>query len=196
MPGKKHIRMSAPPAVCITRSQQALRDTWRALWEQHVAWTRMTILGAAFNSPDLQYTSARLLQNAADMGAALRPIYGEAAASRFAQLIRDHLSIAIRLVAAAKQGDTAGAAQAEKEWYANADALIAFLAGINPYIAGSAFKDTFYRHLALTKAEAVATLTGDYQGSISTYDEIEREALMMADMISDGVMRQYPNLFV
>lgn len=193
---KRNTKIENMPYVCITKSQQAIRDSWRSLWEQHVAWTRMTIVSAAFNLPDINYVSARLLSNAIDMGNALLPVYGATAAQTFAQLIRDHLLIAIKLVGAVKQGDTSAAAQAEKEWYANADAIAAFLAGVNPYLASNAFKDMFYRHLALTKAEALAILTGNYQTSISTYDQIEREALEMADMISKGIVRQFPALFI
>ena len=192
---KKHTKAAAMPQNCITASQQALRDTWRSLWEQHVEWTRMTILSAVFNLPNLADTTARLLQNPADMAAALRPVYGDAASNQFAQLIRTHLLIATRLVAAAKSGDTAAAAQAEREWYANGAEVAAAVASINPYISQNAFQDKFFRHLALTKAEAVLMLAGDYRGSIATYDQIEREALMMADMISDGVIRQHPELF-
>lgn len=192
---KKHTKVSAMPQGCITTSQQALRDTWRSLWEQHVAWTRMTILSAVFNLPDMADTSARLLQNPADMAAALRPIYGDAAANQFAELIRTHLLIAVRLVTAAKSGDTATAAQAERDWYANGAEVAAALASINPYISRSAFQDMFFRHLALTKAEAVSMLAGNYRESIATFDQIEREALIMADMITDGVIRQHPELF-
>lgn len=193
---KKHTKVTAIPQNCITASQQAFHDTWRSLWEQHVAWTRMTIMSAALNLPDMQHASARLLQNATDMGAALKPVYGDAVASRFTQLIREHLLIAVRLVGAAKQGDTAAAVQAEKEWYANGATIAAFLAGINPQLSENTFRDMFFRHLALTKAEAVAILAGNWQDSVSLYDTLELQALEMADTISGSIMRQYPGLFV
>lgn len=179
---------------CITQSQLALHDTWRMLWEQHVAWTRMAIISAANNLPDLNATVARLLQNPNDMGAALQPFYGNAIASGFSTLIRNHLIIAINLVSAAKKGDTAGAAAAEKQWYANADDIARFMASINPYWPQQAIRDMLYQHLALTKAEAVATLSGDHMKSIGLYDQIERQALAMADAISQGIAKQFPQM--
>lgn len=178
-------------AGCVTAAQLALHDAWRSLWEQHVAWTRMTIISAAFSLPDLTQTSARLLRNAQDMGNALMPYYGTTAAAGFASLIRQHLLIAMDLVSAAKKGDTASAATAEKAWYANADDIAAFLAGANPYWSRKGWQDMLYRHLALTKTEAVAMLAGDYQKSIDTYDEIERQALGMADAVSAGISMQF-----
>ena len=185
----------APAGGCHTPGMLALHDRWRSLWEQHVAWTRMTIESAVFNSPDLPQTSARLLQNAQDMGAALKPWYGDSIAAGFAKLIRDHLLIAINLVSAAKRGDAPGAAKAEKDWYANAGDIAAFLAGINPNWSAQQWKSLLYSHLAMTKTEAVAALTGDYQKSVNTYDAIEREALVMADTISSGIVKQFPRKF-
>lgn len=53
----------------------------------------------------------------------------------------------------------------------------------------------FYEHLALTKSEAVSILSKDYQSGVQLYDKIEREALEMADTISKGVIKQFPQMF-
>ncbi len=181
----------AAPEPCMSAAQVALHSQWRSLWEQHVAWTRMTIIAAAHDLPDLQQTAARLLQNANDMGALMRTYYGDAGGAQFAALIRDHLLIAINLVNAAKAGDTATAAQAEKLWYANADSIAAFLASANPYLPADALRAMLHEHLALTKGEAVAILTGDAQRSIMLYDQIELQALSMADALSAAMVRQF-----
>lgn len=52
-----------------------------------------------------------------------------------------------------------------------------------------------HEHLALIKAEAVAMLTSDYKRSVSIYDEIEAQALEMADMISEDIIEQLPERF-
>ena len=104
----------------------------RMLWEQHVAWTRMTINSIAENLPDLDFVTNRLLCNASDMAAALKTFYGEENASRFESLLRDLLVIAAELVKAAKAGDSQAAADAERRWYANVDEIAAFLNSINP----------------------------------------------------------------
>jgi hypothetical protein len=89
-------------------------------------------------------------------------------------------------------GDASTAEKAEKEWYANADDIAVYLSGINPYWDEQQWRSMLHAHLALTKAEAEAMLAGDYQGSIQIYDEIERQALAMADTISSGIMKQFP----
>ncbi len=53
-----------------------------------------------------------------------------------------------------------------------------------------------FEHLALTKTEAVSRLTGDYETNIAIYDEIETQALGMADVMTEGIVRQFPRKFV
>jgi hypothetical protein len=82
----------------ISFKEMVLRNALRALWEQHVAWTRMTILAFASGAPYLPVVVTRLLRNAADMASALKPYYGDAKANKFGDLIKSHLQIAYQLV--------------------------------------------------------------------------------------------------
>lgn len=185
----------APDGVCISVNELKLRNTLRSLWEQHVAWTRMTILSAAAGSPDLRPTVERLLRNPTDMANALRPLYGDQKADTFGRLLREHLSIALQLVNAAKAGNTQAAQDAEKRWYQNADQIAAYLNTINPYINRDEFRRMLHTHLALTKDEAVNRLNRNYAHDIALYDRIESQALEMADTMSEGIVRQFPGMF-
>ena len=167
----------------------------RLLWEQHVYWTRMFILSTAFGLPDTEFATDRLLRNPKDFEAALRPLYGENIAVKFAELFTSHLTIAAELVKAAKAGDSTAAADAEKRWYANVDQIAAFLDGINPYWSVQEWQKMLYDHLAMTKTEAVDILTRKYADSISIFEDIEQEALAMADMMSQGIAKQFPPYF-
>jgi len=175
-------------------SKLQLSNQLRELWEQHVAWTRMTIISAASDNPDFELTSQRILRNASDMAGALEPFYGDANASKFGKLIHDHLTIALSLVEAAKAGDSEAAQKAENQWYENADEIANFLSSINPYISAETFKKMLYDHLAKTKAEAVARIGKDYVKDIALYDDIENQALKMADTMSNAIIRQFPQL--
>lgn len=168
-----------------------LRDCFRLLWEQHVYWTRMVILGIAFDMPDLGPTTNRLLRNASDFAKLFCRFYGHEIADEFCRLLRDHLTIAAELVKAAKAGNSAAAADAEKRWYANADEIVCFLHHINPCWRVKPMREMWYEHLALTKEEAVATLSRNYAKSIETFNQIEQQALMMADDSSNGIICQF-----
>lgn len=77
----------------------------RLLREQHVYWTRMTIISIAHDLPELSPTTERLLRNNTDFEMAFGPFYGEAIANQFGSLIKGHLVIATELVKATKVGD-------------------------------------------------------------------------------------------
>lgn len=170
---------------------QELHDAMRTLWEQHVFWTRLVILGIVSDLPDLAASTERLLRNPADFGAVLRIYYGEPAASQFVHLFTEHLTIAAQLVKAAKAGDARAAGEAERSWYQNADQIARFLSSINPYWPEQQWHTMLHEHLSLTKAEAVALLTQKYPESVRLFDEIERQALMMADLMTQGIIRQF-----
>lgn len=178
-----------------SKAKVDLKSDMRMLWEEHIAWTRMTIISIAANLPDQDLVIKRLLRNATDMGAALKPFYGDENASKFGSLIKDHLLIAVQLVKAAKVGDSKAAADAEKKWYANADEIAAFLNNINPNWPKETMLTMLHDHLALTKSEAVARLTKDYATDIAMYDKIEKQVLTMADELTDGIVKQFPNKF-
>ncbi|NLV50198.1 MAG: LysM peptidoglycan-binding domain-containing protein [Clostridiales bacterium] len=179
----------------ISLNELNLRNTMRRLWEEHIAWTRMAILSAASDSPDFSSVTERLLRNPKDMAEAIRPLYGEANASTFDRLMTEHLKIASQLVGAAKEGNTQAAQNYEKQWYANADRIADFLSMVNPYINRDEMKNMLYSHLALTKQEAAERLNKNYAMDIALFDQIQEQALSMADFISGGIVKQFPDLF-
>lgn len=177
------------------RNEMMLSNQMRLLWEQHVYWTRLLISGIVFGSPDVEQTKARLLLNPSDFAAAFSQFYGREAAGEFADLFTSHLTIAAQLVTEAKAGNNAEAAATERSWYQNADQIAAFLADLNPYWNMREWQEMLYDHLAMTKAEAVAFITGNYAESVAVFDRIELEALEMADRMTEGILSQFPNLF-
>lgn len=175
---------------------QVFHDEMRKLWEDHITWTRLVIVSIANNLPDTDPTVQRLLQNQVDIGDAIQPYYGEAAGDQLTALLRDHILIAAEILQAAKSGDTAAQQDAIARWYANADDIAEFLHAANPENWPlHETKMMMREHLDLTLQEAVAYLTGDHTASIAAYDAIHIQILGMADMLSEGIIRQFPNKF-
>jgi phage terminase Nu1 subunit (DNA packaging protein) len=156
-----------------------------------VLWTRFFIVSATFSLPDLPVVTQRLLRNPVDFANVLRPLYGEKTAARFEQLLTEHLLIAAQLVNAAKAGDAAEVEIQRRRWYANAKEIALFLAEINPFWSEREWRDLLFDHLRMTEAEAVEMLSGQYEQSIEEYDAIQAEALVMADVMTCGILRQF-----
>jgi len=180
---------------CITMSEVNLTLQMRELWAEHVIWTRMFIMSVADNTTDKAAVTERLLKNYEDMADAMRPYYGDENATEFGDLIEDHLLIAASLVEAAKAGNSTAAADAENKWYENADEIAAFESSINPNWDKTALTTMWHDHLKLTKDEAVARLTKDYTADIAAFDQIEALANMMADSMTAGICKQFPDKF-
>jgi hypothetical protein len=175
----------------ISKSEVYLRNVMRMLWEQHIVWTRMTILSIIKDLPDVDFVTKRLLQNPIDFKKVLIPFYGDEIASQFSDLLTSHLVIAAQLVKASKAGYKNEASATEKSWYKNADEVAVFLNRINPYWSEQNWKTMLYEHLKLVKSEAVDILTNNYIQSIVDYDEIEKQALKMADVMAEGIVKQF-----
>lgn len=174
----------------------AFHDAMRKLWEDHITWTRLAIVSLSNDLPDTNSTVQRLLQNQDDIGDAIKPFYGDAAGEQLSALLRDHILIAAEIIEAAKAGETAKQNDAIARWYANADDIAAFLSAANPeHWPFEEMRDMMHEHLDLTLQEAVSYLTGDHAASVAAYDEIHLQALAMADMLSDGIIKEFPTKF-
>jgi hypothetical protein len=177
-------------------NRAAFHDAMRELWEDHIVWTRMVIVSSVNDLPDTSTAVDRLLRNQDDIGDAIKPFYGEAAGEKLSLLLRDHIVVAADVVTAAKAGNSAGVEAALAEWYVNADAIGAFLADANPRNWDRADMQAMMRdHLDLTLTEAVARLEGRYADDAAAYDAIHSQILHMADMLSDGIVAQFPGRF-
>lgn len=179
-----------------TVSRADFQDAMRKLWEDHVTWTRLYIVSAIADLPDAQPTAERLLRNQVDIGNAIKPFYGDAAGERLSALLRPHILIAAEIVAAAKAEDADGVQAASARWYANADEIADFLSGANPgNWPRATLRAEMRHHLDLTLQEAQARLRGDWAADIAAYDSIHGHILGMADVLSEGIIKQFPRRF-
>ena len=183
-------------APLFAHSRDAFQNDMRKLWEDHVTWTRLYIVSAVAGLPDTAVTAQRLLDNQRDIGNAVAEFYGKDAGDKLTSLLRDHILTAADLVTAAKAGDQAKVAAAKTKWYANANDIAAFLHGANPNNWPLAtLQSAMKTHLDQTLDEATHQLHGDYPASIKDYDAIVHHILMMADVLSSGIIKQFPKKF-
>ena len=177
-------------------SRSDFTGAMRKLWEDHITWTRLFIVSTLADLPDAGTTALRLLANQSDIGNAIKQFYGDAAGDKLTSLLKEHITTAADVVAAAKENNSAKLNEANKRWYANADAIAAFLSSANPKEwPQDEMKSMMHEHLKATTAEVVARLKKDWSGDIAAYDEVHKQILMMADMLSQGIESQFPAKF-
>jgi hypothetical protein len=169
-----------------------LRTAMRKLWEDHVTWTRNVILNIMDDLPGTDQAVTRLLKNQDDIGNAIKPYYGDDAGNQLTALLHTHITTAADLLKAAKAGNDPAFADANKKWTDNADEIAVFLSKANPNWGVDDMKMMMHDHLKLTTDEAVARKKKDYAGDVAAYDNVHDEILKMADMLTDGIIKQFP----
>jgi hypothetical protein len=188
-----------PDQFASEQASQAQADLTLAmdkLWEDHVSWTRFYILSATSDLPDADATAERLLQNQVDIGNAVKPFYGDEAGEQLTSLLKEHILIAVNLVTAAKAGDNARLEDAQARWQDNANQIAALLSGANPDNWPQAEMESMMKsHLDLTLEEATARLDGDWAADIAAYDQVHGQILEMSDMLTQGIVAQFPDKF-
>lgn len=181
--------------MVLTKSSVELQLSMRKLWEDHITYTRNYIISSLADLGDTGDVAGRLLKNQDDIGDAIKPVYGDDAGNKLAALLRDHILIATEVVKAAKMGTKAELSNASKKWTANADDIAAFLSSANPNWSKSGLEDMLHKHLEFTTQEVVSRLNKDWAADIRAYDNGHVHMLMFADVLSKGIVKQFPDKF-
>jgi hypothetical protein len=172
-----------------------LRTAMRKLWTEHVVWTRVYVMEAVAGSPGVDASAKRLLRNQQELGEAIVPYYGKEAGRQLASLLTDHITIATEVVDAAKAGADAKLKDADRRWHDNAAEIAGFLAGANPHWDRDEVTSMMNDHLRLTTNEAVNRLQKRWADDVANYDQIFEQAMHMADGLTDGIVKQFPDKF-
>src|SRR5207249_322866 len=65
----------------------------------------------------------------------------------------------------------------------------------NPYWPEKDVQDLLAQHLTLTRGEVDARLNGEWDRDIAAFDDIMTEILTLADALSAGIVKQFPEQF-
>ena len=175
---------------------RAFRNKMHRLWENHGNWTRLFTISTL---DDLEYrdpTRNHLLENQNNIGKALKPFYGDEAGERFAGLLEAHVQIAGEMLQAAKNADVTAFEDSVHQWYVNADQIAEFLHKNNPkHWPLNETKTIFRDYLDLTLELAIARWSGDLAADVTATEKVRAQAIAIADMLSEGIIKQFPDRF-
>jgi len=173
----------------------ALKQDMRKLWTDHVVWTRDYIVAAVGDQPDAQAAATRLMKNQDDIGGAVAKYYGDPAGRQLTSLLKQHISIAVDLIKAAKAGDKAAQQQADTKWQKNGEEIADFLSKANPNWPRATLADMMKKHLSTTTDEVVARLSKKWDEDARAFDAVYDHILHMSDALADGIVKQFPEKF-
>lgn len=137
------IARASASAATFTAKQVAFQGAMRALWEEHITWTRLFIVDFIAAAPEQEATKARLLRNQTDLGAdgvlaaflhTANPVHWPLAEMR--TMMRDHLDNTLAEAVAHLTGewadDIAAYDRVHRQILAMADMLNAGIVGQFP----------------------------------------------------------------
>ncbi|MFO1445607.1 glycosyltransferase [Bacillus sp. Bva_UNVM-123] len=179
----------------ITATHCNLKSDFQKLWIEHAWWTRNFIISSLAGIEDQNHVLNRLLQNQVDIGNMIKPYYGDEAGNKLAALLKEHILIAGKIVEAAKKGDKVSIEKLNKNWHRNADAIVSFLAAANPNWSKKELTDMFYTHLKFIIDQVVARLNKDWVNEIRVVDQNENHLIKLANILTDGIVKQFPEKF-
>lgn len=167
----------------------------RKLWIDHVTWTRSFIVSDLASLEDKSDVLERLLKNQEDIGNSIKPYYGEEAGNKLTTLLKEHIELAGQVTDAAKNNNKDDLEKYNKLWYENADKIARFLSSANPNYSEKTLKNMLYKHLEFITDQVVARLNKNWKADINTCDKGEDHMIHFADILVDGIIKQFPDKF-
>lgn len=172
-----------------------LYSDMRKLWADHVFWTRDYIISAVDNLPSAGEDAKRLMKNQEDIGNEIKEYYGADAGSKMTKLLKDHISIAVDIISAAKAKNQTKFEEANKRWQDNANQIADFLSQANSNWSKSDLEDLMSMHLKTTAEELNARLGKNYSKDVESFDAVFDHVMRMADIFSAGIIKQFPDKY-
>lgn len=172
-----------------------LRLGMRKLWTEHIVWTRAWIVSDVYNTGAADADAARLLKNQEDIGNAIKPYYGDEAGDKLTTLLKEHIGAAVDLVKASKENNTEAITVADTALSANVEEIAELLASANPNLPKDDLNSMLKMHLDLLKQQATDIMQGNHEASVTDSDKSVEEIEKMADALSDGIIKQFPEKF-
>lgn len=172
----------------LTYGQMNLINTLRKLWMELAMWRRAFLVSYAANFGDLELVGERLYQAPTNLGNVLEVFFGFQIARKVENLIREQIITGIQILTSEGQGDREAVDAGIVRLYGNADQIAAYLAEINPYWNEEEWKRLLYEYYGTTIREMVMVLAGRYADDIVLYENLQDQALNIADYMAMGMI--------
>ena len=92
-----------------------------------------------------------------------------------------------------KTGDTNQVNSIWQRWADNANQIADLLGSINPNWTTEDWSAMLMEHIELLSNNVTELLEHDYQAAIDGFDDIDLQAMEMADMMAEGIAIQFPD---
>lgn len=178
--------------AAVLKTKMALRD----LWVEHAFWIRSHVLAThAGDEAQRNVAATEVAGNAKALAATITPFYGQAASDGLLKLLAGHWAAVRDYNSATVAKSRPGQDKATQAITANAHEIAAFLSGANPHLPENAVFGLLAAHGAHHVAQINQIAAGEFPQEARTWHAMRGHMLMIADAITDGLARQFPDKF-
>lgn len=174
-------------------NQSSLCSQMRMLLAQQVYWTRMLLNSIVDRTQQLNANTQRLMQNPVDMGQLYARSYGNQAGQQVSNLYSQNLAIGKEFMTSLRDRRNTDIDRLRRMWYTSADDITQFLSNLVPDIDAQTLRQMLYQNLGNTELQTTQQLANNTTSSINTFDNIETDAMHMADYLSNAILNDNLN---
>jgi hypothetical protein len=164
----------------------------RTVWSDQVVSTRRYVAAAFAGDRSARVALDRTERIQEAIGQTIKPYYGETAGDGLTTMLKLQLGLTSELIQAVKTGNLEQKEELERRLHENSNATARFLASLNPHWSPTELESMFNRYVELSVDEIVARKDGRFDGDERALEGSLSQARQLADVISDGIVRQFP----
>lgn len=183
---------SAPAAA---PAAPQLHTAMRSLWHGHIVATRDYALAVhAGNKANEKKAADAVVANAKQISDAVAGFYGKDAGAGLLKLLAGHWGGVKALTDSTKAGNQAGEQKAMGDLANNATAIAKFLAGANPNWTEGTLQGALMMHVNDHKTQLDEMMSNAPAAEqAKSWTEMQNHMNMIADVLSDGIAKQFPD---
>ncbi len=195
----------APPAFAKGKKADGLKLTpktvelkvdMRDLWAGHIFWVRNVVLATKYGDIEAaKVAEEKVVENAKAIAASIVPFYGKEAGDKLFGLLAGHYGAVKEYMTAAYAGNAGGKDAAIEKLKNNADEIATFLSSANPNWPKDTVRGLLLAHGAHHIAQIDQVNIRDYAAEAKTWDEMRKHIYVLADALTDGIVKQFPKMF-
>jgi peptidoglycan hydrolase-like protein with peptidoglycan-binding domain len=173
-----------------------LRVALNGLLREHVNLSLNVLRNAYDGSPQFTASADSLDKNTQDIATAVGSVYGQGAHDAVLKLWRNHIGFFANYTVGLKTNDAAKMQQAKLDLQQYSFDFATLMHGANPnYFDKAAVMTNANAHVTQLLASMDAYAKGDYATAYSLQREGDVHMGMVADYLSGGIVKQYPEKF-
>ena len=172
-----------------------LRKEMNLKLAEHVALTSEAMRASYDDHAISTAAIDELDKNSQELAGIIGKFYGEEPKATFLKQWRDHITFFINYTVSTKNDDKEGKEQALSDLEEYSQKSAEFFAGLNSSLGVDSLKSLFadYRDIMIESANDYKD--GDYSGSLDKQSQAYSQAGKLADTLSDGMSKQFPDKF-